>query len=359
MIDHGGSYQFSFNALNKAATSLLVTEVDPAAPYGETQLYLRGNMNEWGTNNNFRYLGNYQYQLAIALEVGSYTFKVSDANWSAETNFGGNNVALGLEQSKTLLVSGGNISLDISDSGDYLLMLNAFEPQSPQLSLTSFTPAFIERDISLRGSMNNWGSEQVFSYQGGGRYSTRVTLAEQEYQFKIADADWAEVNLGADDGNMALALGKALSSGQGDLTLSITTPGNYDFELDVLAAELPVLTITKTPALNCVFPDSELVGPLAGIALFVRGDLSDWQPLADYQLRYKGNNRYQVKLNHPGEINFKLADNSNDWQLQYFVGEPNYWKVGGEVSFRFLVWVRARVKERYSSSCYVTMDEAS
>ncbi|WDE05924.1 pullulanase-type alpha-1,6-glucosidase [Thalassomonas viridans] len=323
-VEQAGSYQFTFNALDKAAANLRIKEVDPQAPYGETGLYLRGSMNEWSTVNAFRYLGNYEYQLALYLEAGSYQFKVADMNWSAATNFGGNGDAIipGQSPQSALVAGGEDISLEIAETGDYLFRLNAFEQEAPVLTLAEFTPAYTDTEFYLRGTMNNWDSGQVFSYQGGGRYATSLELAGQSYAFKVADANWQQVNFGADEGVMALSLPKALSVNQGDLSLNIETAGRYDFLFDVLQAEKPLLTVSKSPSVNCVLPDSSEPGPLGETGLFVRGDLSDWQPLADYQLSYKGDNRYQVKVNAPGEINFKLADNSNDWQLQYFVGEP-------------------------------------
>ncbi|WDD98559.1 pullulanase-type alpha-1,6-glucosidase [Thalassomonas actiniarum] len=323
-VERAGSYQFTFNALDKAAVNLQIKEVDPAAPYGETALYLRGSMNEWSTVNAFRYLGDYQYQLALSLETGSYRFKIADINWSAATNFGGDGVSLipGASSQSALLAGGEDILLEISETGDYLFSLNAFEQQAPVLTLTGFSPAYSATEFYLRGTMNNWDSAQVFDYLGGGRYFTSLELAEQAYQFKVADENWQAVNFGADDGEVILNQGKPLTANQGDLSLTIATDGRYDFLFDVLDPQSPLLTISKSPSTNCLLPDSTEAGPLADTGLFVRGDLSQWQPLADYQLSYKGDNRYQVKINAPGEINFKLADNSNDWLLQYFVGEP-------------------------------------
>ena len=47
-------------------------------PYGDQPIYLRGDMNSWGTTNPFTYLGNNAYSLSVTLEAGDYAFKIAD-----------------------------------------------------------------------------------------------------------------------------------------------------------------------------------------------------------------------------------------------------------------------------------------
>ena len=61
--------------------------------------------------------------------------------------------------------------------------------------------------VYLRGSMNGWGTATPFSYAGDGIYTATYDLTGGvEEQFKVAEADWANPNLGAPDGESYVAV---------------------------------------------------------------------------------------------------------------------------------------------------------
>ena len=64
---------------------------------------------------------------------------------------------------------------------------------------------------------------------------------------------------------------------------------------------------------------SSEAGPLGSTALYVRGDHSGWNADNAYRLDYKGDNTYQAFFSFAGSMQFKLADASTNWDVQYFV----------------------------------------
>ena len=55
----------------------------PFRPFGATEVFVRGGMNGWGTDNMVVFKGTARYATHIALEAGDYEFKVASEDWSA------------------------------------------------------------------------------------------------------------------------------------------------------------------------------------------------------------------------------------------------------------------------------------
>jgi CubicO group peptidase (beta-lactamase class C family) len=97
----------------------------------------------------------------------------------------------------------------------------------------------------LRGSMNNWGEEAAFVKTGQHRWVQTINLQPGNYEFKIATADWAGLNLGGrlgsavlnDEGELGLApLGD-------NLRLNVKTAGTFRFTIEVRDERRAVLTV--------------------------------------------------------------------------------------------------------------------
>ncbi|MEM9100782.1 MAG: pullulanase-type alpha-1,6-glucosidase [Pseudomonadota bacterium] len=108
------------------------------APFGQTKVYIRGTLNEWGApdNNQFIYGSDGIYTAMANLEVASYEFKVADADW-AQVNLGldGGIIEPG-GAALTLAGSAGNITLDVTQPGLYEFVLNAKDLSSISLSVS-------------------------------------------------------------------------------------------------------------------------------------------------------------------------------------------------------------------------------
>ncbi|MBU3001853.1 pullulanase-associated domain-containing protein [Paraglaciecola arctica] len=253
-ITDAGNYKFTLDATDPAAPILTVNN---AAPYGATEMYVKGSMNEWSNLQAMEYLGDNIYSSTYTLDVTSYEFKVADADWTEATNFGAatGEEALELATAKTLVFGEGiaqNMTLDITVPGDYTFTLDATDPAAPIITVTQVLP-YGDTVMYVKGTMNEWSNAQEMVYEGNNVYSSEYELDAASYEFKVADADWSETtNFGATTGDEALELdiAKSLVFGEGvaqNITLDIAAAGTYKFSLDASDSAAPVLTVVLVP----------------------------------------------------------------------------------------------------------------
>lgn len=276
---------------------------DPdAVPYGDTVVYLRGDMNGWGADTAFTYDGSQRYSVMVALDPGTYGFKVADADW-ATVNFGSAGAAdIAPGGSLTLGAGGDNLSLTITEAGNYVFALDASDPDSPVLSVRDEIP-YGATAVLLRGDMNGWDESTPFTYDSDGQYTVTVSLVAGTYGFKLASADWATVNLGAmsaADAAVVLDTPEDLLPGSNDnLSIEIAVDGSYTLTLDAYYPDTPVLTVS-----NAI--------PWGETTLYLRGDMNGWG--TDDAFSYDGGGVYNVTTQlDAGTYSFKVA--SADWTV--------------------------------------------
>ena len=99
-------------------------DVSSIPPYGQTTVYVRGDMNGWGTSDDWAmsFVANGVYSVTGTLEAGDYGFKFADAGWKTP-NFGCDSVEL--SDGSINLGTDGNCQLSVAESGDYTFTLNA------------------------------------------------------------------------------------------------------------------------------------------------------------------------------------------------------------------------------------------
>ncbi|WP_462156709.1 alpha-1,6-glucosidase domain-containing protein [Pseudoalteromonas sp. GB56] len=136
-IPADGQYQFVFDASNLDEPLMTVFN---AQMFGDTQVYLRGSVNGWGTDNPLIYDGDAMYSTTVTLEAGDYEFKVASEDWST-VDFGGSGdapVAV-LGEATPLEAVGANIALSIADAGNY-----RFTVKGPDLSKLTVTVSAVQ-----------------------------------------------------------------------------------------------------------------------------------------------------------------------------------------------------------------------
>ena len=162
------------------------------------------------------------------------------------------------------------------------------------------TAIYVRGDVSAAG----WDATAAnqMQYDGDGIYSVLLDVTAGTHNFKIAEANWSNPNLGS---NQALEIGEPITLTQGsndNISITVATAGTYRFELD--ASVNPA-----APTLKVVNPDT-----YAGVAVHLRGTVtaSGWDALAGNQLVYEGNSIYALSVAMtPGDYMFKVA--SSDW----------------------------------------------
>ena len=271
-------------------------------PFGDTAVYLRGEMNGWGEADAMSYKGDGVYEVAIGLTgETTYAFKIASADWSS-VDYGNNadpEVTEALE--KDVFSGQGNMTFTPSVDASYVFSFNARDADAATLTIVNEEP-YVGNPIFLRGGMNGWGLDNEFSYDGGRLYSVAVDLGAEEYQFKVANEGWAAPNLGAfseDDADDLVVLGQDLPliENGSNIVIDVAEAGKYVFIFDSTNVDEP-----KIRVFNEQFFGANTV--------FIRGSLNGWgetDPLV-----YQGAGVYTVNINLDGaDVNFKVA--TSDW----------------------------------------------
>src|SRR5215204_3509985 len=120
-------------------------------PFGDRPLYLKGGFSSWNALPQYRFVYNCnRFELLLELS-GTNDFKVADANWSADADFGG----------------GGNGSR-VSEGQPFTLHLDGSQSsQTPTLTISQCPPNPLDdTPLFLRGSFNDNrpSSDYAFTY---------------------------------------------------------------------------------------------------------------------------------------------------------------------------------------------------
>ena len=241
------TYYFEVFAGEPTAPVLKVVNEEP---YPGTTVYLRGDMNGWGTTTPFSYDGGRIYTVATAITAGSYNFKVASEDWST-VNFGAENageagVELGVEE--LLFQTNDNLNISIPSDGTYVFI---FDMTNLEPKLRVYNQEFFgSTAVYLRGSLNGWGTDDQFAYNGDGTYSFDKALTAGSYEFKVASEDWSTVNFGAENSESAaveLNVAEALFVTNDNLTIDIPADGTYRFMVTGPDGSAPFVTVTQLP----------------------------------------------------------------------------------------------------------------
>ena len=150
-------------------------------------------------------------------------------------------VTVGTE--KLLAVKGANMTMDIASDGQYQFMFDASNLEEPLMTVFN-AEMFGETQVYLRGSLNDWSTDNPLIYAGDAMYSTSMTLEAGDYEFKVASEDWNTVDYGGSGDAPVAVLGEAalLEAVGANIALSIPTAGDYRFT--VQGPDLSKLTVT-------------------------------------------------------------------------------------------------------------------
>lgn len=336
--------------INEDGTECLAPTIEEFIP-GEVTLYLRGGFNGWGTVDDefalddtvaFHYADNIYtatLTLPVPAEGDSYAFKIADEAWSEATSFGSatGEETLELDTAKTLFTGKDangddieqNINVTVTEEISLQFTIDASDATAPVLSVTEVPLA---SQLYLRGSMNDWGNDAdgnfslasgaaALPYQGDNVYTARVmlTASETAYNFKIADAAWADNNFGAAAGEELVTLDdeKILATGEDsqNLQFTVTEDGAYDISVDVSDVTMPVLTVSSSVPFEL------------GTKLYLRGSFNGWGndgdafALDDTVAFHYADYIYTATMMLPGSTDayaFKVAD--QDWAVETSFG---------------------------------------
>ncbi|MBQ8000844.1 MAG: InlB B-repeat-containing protein, partial [Ruminococcus sp.] len=186
---------------------------------------LVGTFNNWNATPNMQTVDEDTVSTTMELAKGTYEFKILGGNsWYGHTGTI-NNTTMTTSQEGVLFVYDGASNCVLNASGGtYTFVYN---------KMTNYLQVFYTPDICyLRGSFNNWGTDNEMTENEDGTFSTTLVLSAGEYEFKAANDDFT------------------MEWPQFNATLSLDRKSQVTFTLDILndtiTADIDGLEFTVT-----------------------------------------------------------------------------------------------------------------
>lgn len=268
-------------------------------PFGSTAVFVRGAMNGWGEVDEMTYQGDGVYAAIISVEPGDYEFKVASADWST-VDFGaiGGEEAVVLANAKTLIGSGANMQMSLSETQVLKFTLDASDKSAPVLTVDNEEP-FFGTTVYVRGGLNGWGEDDPMSYAMGGQYSRTIEVTAGTYEFKIASADWSTVDYGSADADttVTLAQAKELAVSGENMSVTFAQDGQYTFVFNATDKNTPTMSIF----------DAQMFGDNT---VFIRGGMNGWGEVDTLVFNADGSYSVDIAID-AGSYEFKIA--TGDW----------------------------------------------
>lgn len=250
-VTEAGRYQISIN----------MESMKYEVKHLENVLYIVGAPNGWDINNEALYLsetenGSNIYSGTLKIAANQFQFRLYSqlGNWDTGS-IGAANEDTGVEISFTDGVFDGNIyqgGIDCPD-GKGSWLVTGWEGGAVEITVNlnastiEMKEVSVESGIYLRGGMNSWGADDAYQFILSDKVSVwevdKVTI-DAGTEFKVADANWDAVNLGAGaDPTVMPNVACPLQQGSNDnLKMGVDFTGNA-----MLTLSGGIYTLTLTP----------------------------------------------------------------------------------------------------------------
>ncbi|MGY3893187.1 pullulanase-type alpha-1,6-glucosidase [Aeromonas enterica] len=223
-------------------------DLSTVPPFGDTAVYLKGFLGEWGEANQMTFSNNFMYEFTTEVatdKLGTTEVKIADASWGP-INYGscnpGDKLVVGTPL--TLCKGGdtGNVGLDLAKAGSYKFVFTAMNKDKPTLSVSFTEPVQsckvldtvagnpLGYNLFVKGELSGWAAQPQYqlSYKGmDGELA--IYQAAFNYtgssEFKVANEDWSKEYLLNGGGAVKAETGYPFAfSEPGSANNSITLP---------------------------------------------------------------------------------------------------------------------------------------
>lgn len=186
--------------------------------------------------------------------------------------------------------------------------------------------------IYLRGGMNNWGNDgwldlypewQFLTTDVANVYYIESVTIPEGTEFKVADANWGEINFGGTTGQLTdVTIGKAF-----DLNTNPADGGPGNLVMPVNFTGRVTLTV-KGAAYSILFEPAEPDTPDQPTGVYLRGGMSDWNADAAWEFMTSDvkNVWYVKNVTIDAGTEFKVAD--ADWGATNLGGGEDPLEIG-------------------------------
>lgn len=224
------------------------TDLSTVPPFGDTAVYLKGFLDEWGNTNQMTFSSNFMYEFTTEVssdKLGTTNVKIADASWGP-LNYGSCNAGdkLVVGTPLTLCKGGdtGNIGLDLAKAGSYKFVFTAMNKDKPTLSVSFTEPVQsckvldtvagnpLGYNLFVKGELSGWTAQPQYqlSYKGMDG-DLAIYQAAFNYtgstEFKVANEDWSKEYLLNGGGALKAETGYPFAFSQaGSANNSITLP---------------------------------------------------------------------------------------------------------------------------------------
>ncbi|MFM1642451.1 pullulanase-type alpha-1,6-glucosidase [Aeromonas salmonicida] len=222
-------------------------DLSTVPPFGDTDVFVRGFLNEWDPVNKMIFGGNFTYEFTTEVttdQLGTTQVKIAGSEWDGPINYGkcSDTDQLATGQVSVLCANGGDLPFNADKVGSYKFVFTAMNKDKPTLSVSFTEPVQsckvldtvagnpLGYNLFVKGELSGWAAQPQYqlSYKGMDG-DLAIYQAAFNYmgtsEFKVANEDWSKEYLLNGGGAVTAETGYSLGFSQaGSANNSITLP---------------------------------------------------------------------------------------------------------------------------------------
>lgn len=222
-------------------------DLSTVPPFGDTDVFVRGFLNEWDPVNKMIFGGNFTYEFTTDVttdQLGTTQVKIAGSDWDGPINYGkcSDTDQLATGQVSVLCANGGDLPFNADKAGSYKFVFTAMNKDKPTLSVSFTEPVQsckvldtvagnpLGYNLFVKGELSGWAAQPQYqlSYKGMDG-DLAIYQAAFNYmgtsEFKVANEDWSKEYLLNGGGAVTAETGYSLGFSQaGSANNSITLP---------------------------------------------------------------------------------------------------------------------------------------
>lgn len=190
------------------------TDLSTVPPFGDTEVFVRGFLNQWDPVNKMNFGGNFSYEFTTEVtadQLGMTQVKIAGSDWGGPINYGkcSDTDQLATGQISGLCANGGDLPFNADKAGTYKFVFTAMNKDKPSLSVSFTEPVQsckvldtvagnpLGYNLFVKGELSGWNAQPQYqlSYKGMDGalaiYQTAFNYAGTT-EFKVANEDWSK-----------------------------------------------------------------------------------------------------------------------------------------------------------------------